>query len=124
MAIRYILKQLLMPPGLLLLLLLAAWCLRRRFPRIAGGCFAGGLLGLWLLSLPVSVEYLARLLEREPALPEAQWAALAGRVEAIVVLGAGRERDDPAWGAINPARWRSSACATRRAWPGPRVCRC
>lgn len=103
MPIRYILKQLLTPPSVLLLLLLLAWCLRRRFPRAASGCFAVGLLGLWLLSLPVSVEWAARLLEREPALPEAQWAGLVGQVEAIVVLGGGRERDDPAWGGDQPS---------------------
>lgn len=32
MPIRYILKQLLMPPGVLLLLMLLGWWLRRRFP--------------------------------------------------------------------------------------------
>ncbi|MEX6503404.1 YdcF family protein [Pseudomonas zhanjiangensis] len=103
MPIRYILKQLLMPPGGLLLLLLAAWCLRRRFPRLAAGCFVAAVAGLWLLSLPVTVEWSARLLEREPAMAEARWPALAGQVDAIVVLGAGRERDDPAWGGDQPS---------------------
>ncbi len=101
MPIRYILKQLLMPPGLLLLLLLLAWWARRRFPRLALAGFALGLGGLWLMSLPVLVEWSARQLEREPALAEAQWAGLARRADAIVILGAGREQGDPGWGGVD-----------------------
>ena len=81
------------------LLLLAAWWLRTRRPRLAALCFALGLGGLWLMSLPLVVERAARQLETEAPLPMAQWATLAGRADAIVVLGAGRERGDPAWGA-------------------------
>lgn len=103
MPIRYILKQLLMPPGALLLLLLTGWWLRRRFPRLAAACFGVGLAGLWLMSLPITVEWSARLLEREPALAEAQWPGLAQRAEAIVVLGGGREQNDPAWGGDQPS---------------------
>jgi uncharacterized SAM-binding protein YcdF (DUF218 family) len=98
MAIRYLFKQLLLPPGVLLLALLVAWWLRKRFPRAAAACFGLALGGLWLMSLPVVVEWSARLLESEPALAEARWVDLAQQVEAIVVLGAGRERGDPAWG--------------------------
>lgn len=103
MPIRYILKQLLLPPGVLLLLLLVAWWLRKRFPRLAASCFVLGLGGLWLMSLPVTVQWSARLLEREPALSEAQWAGLARRVDAIVVLGAGREQADSTWGGDQPS---------------------
>lgn len=103
MPLRYLFKQLLMPPGVLFLLLLAAWWLRRRFPRAAVGCFAVGVAGLWLMSLPVTVQWSARLLEREPALLEAQWPALAQRAQAIVVLGGGREPGDPAWGGDQPS---------------------
>lgn len=103
MPIRYLLKQLLLPPGALLLLLLAAWWLRRRFPRLAAGCFGLGLAGLWLMSLPIAVEWSARLLEREPALAEAQWSGLAQRAQAIVVLGGGREQGDPAWDGDQPS---------------------
>ena len=46
MPIRYILKQMLMPPGVLLLLMLLGWWLRRRFPRAAMVCFATGFGGL------------------------------------------------------------------------------
>lgn len=103
MPIRYILKQFFLPPGLFLLLLLAAWWLRRRFPRLAASCFALGLGGLWLFSLPLVVEYSARLLESEPALSEAQWATLAQQADVIVVLGNGSELGDPGWGSDQPS---------------------
>jgi len=98
MPIRYILKHLLMPPGVLLLLILLGWWLRRRFPRVAVACFAVGLGGLWLMSLPAVMQWSAAWLEREPVLEEAQWATLAQRADAIVILGAGREQNDPGWG--------------------------
>jgi uncharacterized SAM-binding protein YcdF (DUF218 family) len=98
MPLRYFIKQWLMPPGVLFLLLLAAWWWRRRRPRLAAACFALGLGGLWLMSLPLMVEQAARQLETEPALAQGSWASLAQRADAIVVLGAGRDRGDPAWG--------------------------
>jgi uncharacterized SAM-binding protein YcdF (DUF218 family) len=103
MPIRYILKQLLLPPGILLLLLLVAWWLRRRAPRLAVACFVLALGGLWLMSLPVVVEWSARQLETEPALGELQWTQLANQAQAIVVLGGGREQNDPAWGGDQPS---------------------
>lgn len=98
MPIRFFIKQWLMPPGLLFILLLAAWWLRKRRPRLAFACFTLGLGGLWLMSLPLVVEQVARQLETETPLSLAQWSGLAQRADAIVVLGAGRERGDPAWG--------------------------
>lgn len=102
MPLRYILKQLLLPPGGLLLLLLAGWCMRNRFPRMARSCFLAGLGGLWLMSLPITVEWAARALESERPLAESGWVNLAGQAEAIVVLGGGREMADPAWGGDQP----------------------
>ncbi|MGB9089524.1 MAG: YdcF family protein [Pseudomonas farsensis] len=98
MPIRFFIKQWLMPPGLLLLLLLAAWWLRLRHPRLALGCFCLGAGGLLLMSLPLVVEQAALRLETEAALAPASWANLAKQADAIIVLGAGRERGDPAWG--------------------------
>jgi len=98
MPLRFFIKQWLMPPGILFLLLLAAWWLRSRRPRLAAACFVLGLGGLWLMSLPLVVQQGARLLETEPPLAVSEWASLANRADAIVVLGAGRERGDPAWG--------------------------
>ncbi|HCW95031.1 MAG TPA: hypothetical protein DHU88_04465 [Pseudomonas sp.] len=102
MPIRYFFKQLLLPPGGFVLLLAFAWLLRRRRPRFAALCFAIGLGGLTAMSLPVFVEWGARLLEREPALAEARWGGRAAEAGAIVVLGAGRELADPAWGGDQP----------------------
>ena len=45
MPIRYFIKQLLLPPGILLLLLALAWWFRRSRPRLAGCCFALGQIG-------------------------------------------------------------------------------
>ena len=98
---RYVLKQLLLPPGVFFVLLLASWWLRRRWPRLAAGCFVLGLGGLWVMSLPVVVQHAARALETEPALAADDWAGLARRADAIVVLGAGRERGDPAWAGVD-----------------------
>lgn len=103
MPIRYIIKQFLLPPGGLLILLLLAWWLRRRMPRLSLACFVAGLGGLWLMSLPITVEWSARALEREAPLAESEWARLSARGDAIVVLGGGRERDDPAWGGDQPS---------------------
>lgn len=102
MPIRYFIKQLLLPPGILLLLLALAWWFRRSRPRLAACCFALGFGGLWLISLPVVVERGARALETEPALPREDWSTLAQRADAIVILGSGRERGDPAWGTDQP----------------------
>jgi len=102
MPFRYFIKQLLLPPGILLLLLLAAWWLRRSRPRLAGLCFAIGFGGMWLMSLPVVVQWGAKALEREPPLAREEWATLAQRADAIVVLGSGRERGDLAWGEDQP----------------------
>lgn len=105
MELRFILKQLILPPGGLMLLILLAWLLWAWAgrPRLAALCLLCGLGGLWLLSLPVVVEWGSRLIEREPALAEAQWAQLGQRAEAIVVLGSGREEADPAWGSDQPS---------------------
>jgi uncharacterized SAM-binding protein YcdF (DUF218 family) len=102
MPFRYFVKQLLLPPGILLLLVLLGWWFRRSRPRLAGVCFALGFGGLWLMSLPVVVQYSAAAIERIPPLAHDEWATLAQRADAIVVLGSGRERGDPAWGADQP----------------------
>ena len=102
MPFRYFIKQLLLPPGILLLLLVLAWWWRRSRPRLAGLCFILGVGGFWLMSLPVVVEWSAKALERESPLAREEWATLGRRADAIVVLGSGRERGDPAWGVDQP----------------------
>lgn len=62
MPFRYFIKQLLLPPGILLLLLALAWWWRDSRPRLARLCFAAGLGGFWLMSLPVVVQWSAEAL--------------------------------------------------------------
>ncbi|WP_397451237.1 YdcF family protein [Pseudomonas sp. NA-150] len=102
MPIRYLIKQLLLPPGILILLILIAWWLRRSRPRLATLFFVVGCGGMWAMSLPIVVEWSARAIETEPVLPQSQWASLAQRADAIVILGVGRERNDPTWGGDIP----------------------
>ncbi|MFU2328845.1 YdcF family protein [Pseudomonas sp. NFX98] len=102
MPFRYFVKHLLMPPGILILLLILAWWWRRSRPRLAGLCFALGLGGLWLMSLPVVVQWSAGLVEREPPLAREEWSTLGQRADAIVVLGSGREQGDVAWNVDQP----------------------
>lgn len=100
---RYIIKQLAFPPSGLLLLLLCSVLLRKRWPKLAAAGLLISISGLYAMSLPVTVEYAARALEAEPALTPAQWPALKQHADAIVVLGGGREVNDPAWQADQPS---------------------
>jgi uncharacterized SAM-binding protein YcdF (DUF218 family) len=102
MPFRYFIKNLLLPPGIFLLLLLFAWWLRHARPRLSRALFVIGLAGMWAMSLPIVVQWSAKGLENIPPLPQDQWATLAQRADAIVILGSGRERNDPSWGADIP----------------------
>ncbi|PXB67654.1 hypothetical protein C0045_27455, partial [Pseudomonas aeruginosa] len=103
MPIRYFFKQLLLPPGGLLLLLFFAFWWRTSRPRLARLCGVCGFFGLWLMSMPLSVEWMGRWLESEPALLAEDLPGLAQRADAIVILGAGRQTNDPAWGDDAPS---------------------
>lgn len=105
MPIRYFFKQLLLPPGLFLLLIGAGWLLRKRYPKSAQASFWVGVLGLWLMAMPLTVQWAGRYLESEPALPLQDWPQLAEKAQAIVVLGGGRQRHDPAWGGDQSSLW-------------------
>ena len=100
---RYIIKQLAFPPSSLLLLLLLSLALRKRWPKVALSSFIISISGLYIMSLPITVEYAARALEREAPLRSAQWSTLAQQADAIVVLGGGREINDPAWQGDQPS---------------------
>ncbi len=83
MPIRYFFKQLLLPPGGLLLLLFFAFWWRTSRPRLARLCGVCGFFGLWLMSMPLSVEWMGRWLESEPALLAEDLPGLAQRADAI-----------------------------------------
>lgn len=100
---RYIIKQLAFPPSSFLLLLLCSILLRKRWPKLAAAGFIIGTLGLYSMSLPITVEYAAHALETEPALMPEQWPGLKQQADAIVILGGGRETNDPAWQTDQPS---------------------
>lgn len=100
---RYIIKQLAFPPSSLLLLLLVSFFLRKYWPKTALLGFMISISGLYILSLPITVEYAARALETEAALTPEQWPDLAQHADAIVILGGGRENSDSAWQADQPS---------------------
>src|SRR5690554_3206251 len=100
---RYIIKQLAFPPSSLLILLLLSFVLRKRWPKVALTSFILGVAGLYIMSLPITVEYAARALETEIPLTQAQWPSLNQQADAIVILGGGREVNDPAWQGDQPS---------------------
>lgn len=100
---RYIIKQLAFPPSSLLLLLVLSFVLRKRWPKTATASFLIAISGLYLMSLPITAEYAARTLETEAALTIEQWSTLQQHADAIVVLGGGREVNDPAWQGDQPS---------------------
>ncbi|WBE25329.1 YdcF family protein [Denitrificimonas caeni] len=100
---RYIIKQLAFPPSSLLILLLLSFVLRKRWPKVALTSFILGVAGLYTMSLPITVEYAARALETEIPLTQAQWPSLNQQADAIVILGGGREVNDPAWQGDQPS---------------------
>lgn len=103
MAWRYIIKQLALPPSSLLLLLLLSIALRKRWPKLAMSSFIIAIGGLYIMCLPITVEYAARALETEAPLMPVQWINLKQHADAIVVLGGGREVNDPAWQGDQPS---------------------
>lgn len=86
------LSALLLPPGLLIALLCGGLVLRRSRPRLGRGLFAGGLAGLYLLSMPLTAHFLLAYWETLPP------AAPAADAAAIVVLGGGKVHGAPEYG--------------------------
>jgi len=88
-AFGYVLKTLLLPPGLFWLVLLAGLWLQRKRRKVGTALILGLLVGGWLLSLPGLMRPLAATLETYPPLDLQQLPADAG---AIVVLAGGLRR--------------------------------
>lgn len=93
-----LLGALLLPPMLSMMLAAAGWMLLRKKPRMGGLALLGGLLSMYLLSIPQTAVWLAGQAERYPPLP---LSALA-RVDAIVVLGGGK-KPAPEYGRNEPS---------------------
>jgi len=83
----------LLPPGSLILLIAGGLVLHRSRPRTARLLLAAGLAGLYACSMPLTADFLLRNWESPPAVIAADAA------QAIVVLGGGRYREAPEYGA-------------------------
>ena len=118
MTIYVFLRSLFSPPALQILLLLAGLaCLHWRRRWWGHSLIFLGLASLWLMATPLGASWLARGLERYPALPlpkeqqsNEQSSGLAARHwQAIVVLGAGRDYAAPEYGGQDiPNPWAAS----------------
>ncbi len=84
-------KAVILPPGSLVLLMVAALALWVRRPRLARRLLLAATVLTWVLSLPLVAGSLLALLQSEPLPRDFAF----GRVQAIVVLGAGRYRNAP-----------------------------
>lgn len=100
----FILKKFLsaiaLPPLMPLLCMAIGLLLLRRHPRLGRGLAWGGLLTMWLLSTPVTLNFLSAPLEAVPVLREDDLQ----RAQAIVILGAGQRIDMPEYGGSTPNR--------------------
>ncbi len=87
------LLALLLPPGVLILLMAGGLALRRTQPRLGKGLLAGGLVALYVLSMPLAADaLLSTLQDRSPATND------GAAVAAIVVLGGGKSHAAPEYG--------------------------
>lgn len=100
-----LLKALFLPPVGFLVLVLCGLLLRRRWPVLAGGFIAVGLVALFLVSLPAVGTSLLMLHQQYPPLQFDRLItdlARPGAPQAIVVLGADFDERPPEYGAPQP----------------------
>lgn len=90
MLIRYLLKNLALPPALNILVILFALVFLRNRPKLKTLLICLSTLSLAILAMPVTSQLLARGLETYPSLDLAQIDPQD--YQAIVILGAGRQR--------------------------------
>jgi uncharacterized SAM-binding protein YcdF (DUF218 family) len=95
---------LLMPLGVVVLLLVLGLLLRRRSLRFAIVLSWWGVAVLVVLSLPITGHFLCALLENSVPPLRLSDVHLRERVDAIVVLGAGRNTDAPEYGGETVSR--------------------
>jgi uncharacterized SAM-binding protein YcdF (DUF218 family) len=94
LSLTYLLGAVLVPPSSLILIGLLGLGLRRRWPALGTALSAFGLLGLLVLSLPVTAFSLMSTLEGPP-LPD---PGAVGDAQAIVILAGGVSRGAIDWG--------------------------
>lgn len=83
---------LLLPPGSLILLMAGGLVLRRTHPHLGASLTAGGVAALYLLSMPLTADWLLSALESGSPIANGRSAA------AIVVLGGGKSHNAPEYG--------------------------
>lgn len=102
-AFAYVLKGLVLPPGGILCLALLGLILRKHYRRLSSGLIGMALVTLWLCSTPVIAAWFAHGLEyADPTIDLDHPRSLD--VAAIVVLGGGRYRKAPEYGADTVGR--------------------
>ncbi len=92
--VKAVVKALVLPPTGLLLVAVTGWALHARFPRTGRSLAAAGVLGLLVISIPVTADFLASFVDTSPVLDLEQ----ARRAQAIVILSGGIRRDAPEFG--------------------------
>jgi uncharacterized SAM-binding protein YcdF (DUF218 family) len=115
LSLTYLVGAVMVPPTSLILIGLLGLGLRRRWPTIGAALSAFGLLGLLVLSLPVTAFSLMSTLEGPP-LPD---PGAVGDAQAIVILAGGVSRGAVDWGGdtvglFTLQRLRYGARLTRR----------
>jgi len=93
-ALKAVVKALVLPPTGLLLLSIAGLALAKRLPRLGHALAWTGVLALLVLSLPVVSGLLLETLDREPPFTVER----ASGAQAIVILGGGTRRNAPDYG--------------------------
>lgn len=94
MFINALVKALLAPPGLILLMLAVAYVVDKRDRALAKKIVLASAATLYLLSMPLFTQWLS--IKANPIAPISD--AGLQQADAIVVLGSGRDRDEPSWG--------------------------
>lgn len=97
-----IVSALILPPTSLILLAFAGLWLSRRHPRAGKTLITLALTALLILSLPITGNTLIRSLETNPPITEAQLKD----IQAIVILGGGKNNIAPEYGGIDTvSKW-------------------
>jgi len=100
--LKKILSALILPPTSLILLGLLGIYLSRKHPKFGRALAVLSLTTLLILSLPITGNALLRSLETAPSITEAQ---LKG-IQAIVILGGGKNNNAPEYGGIDTvSKW-------------------
>lgn len=95
MVLRYLFKSALLPPLLQFWVLLAAWVIRKRYPKVSRGLVIFSIGSLLLLCFPWFAKGLIAWNEAVEPLRPQDWASTADSVDAIVVLSGGSYRQGP-----------------------------